>query len=238
MNEVDDLVNFILDITSVKTLGETEEEHGKNLAFIYNFIKSKYSFLTVEEIKEAFRIYIANQFDIKVFRIIDCIVVGEVLTSYVEHRNNMLKSYVPADNSPKLESITESGKEDINKKAVNRVYSEFKESQSLPDGLTYIYEILVESGLIKVPGENTPKLTAYYTKKMEQAKEEMIVETKKEIEKSKLKFDKINSLSLHNTLKSIQENNDNSIILRAKKLVLKEFFVSKILANQENIFYE
>lgn len=238
MNEVDDLVNFILDITSVKSLGETEEEHGKNLAFIYNFIKSKYSFLTIEEVKEAFRMYVANQFDIKVFRMLDCIVVGEVLTSYIEYRNNMLKTYVPADITPKLDSITESGKEDINKKAVNRVYNEFKESKSLPDGLTYIYEILVEKGFIKVPNENTPKLQAYYEKKTNEAKDELILETKKEIEKSKIKFDKTNSMSLQNTLKSIEESKDNSIVLRAKKLVLKEFFTSKILDNQENIFYE
>jgi len=239
LSEVDETINFILDITGVKSVGETEEEHGKNLAFIYNFIIDKFHFLTLEEIKEAFRMFVAKQFEVKVFRMIDCVVVGEVLYSYIEYRNNQLINYIPESiEKPKLEVITNSAKEDINKKAVNRVYNEFKESQSLPDGLTYIYEILVENALIKVPNENTPKLNAYYNRKIYEAQKELIAEKKNEIYKAKLGLDKGNLFNLNENLKAIEEKTDNSIILRAKKLVLKEFFVSKILANQENIFYE
>lgn len=236
MNEVDDLLNFILSLLNIKTIDEDPQENQRQLAFIYKFIIDKFSFLTIEEIKEAFKMYVANQFEVKVFRMIDCVVVGEVLYSFIEHRNNILQNYTPIENTPKLEIITNSAKEEINKKAVNRVFNEFKEEKELPNGLTYIYDILVENGLIKVPNKNTPKLSLYYDKKMKEAQKEMISETKKAIERSKMRLDKSNLFSLKDTLNSIESNKDNSIILRAKRIILKEFFISRILDNQEKIF--
>lgn len=237
MSEVDETVDFILDIVGAKNLGDTEEEHAKNISFIYNFIMDKFHMLTLEEIKEAFRMYVANKFEVKVFRILDCVVVGEVLNSYIEFRNNQLQSYKPETiEKPKLDIITNSAKEEINKKAVNRVFNEFKEQKTLPDGLGYIYDILVEHGKIKLATESTPKLALYYKNKIEQSKNELLAEKKSELRKEESRFNISGVNSVKGAINKIENGNNTEINLRVKKLVLKDFFNKSILDNLENIF--
>lgn len=237
LSEVDETVDFILDIVGAKNLGDTEEEHAKNISFIYNFIMDKFHMLTLEEIKEAFRMYVANKFEVKVFRILDCVVVGEVLNSYIEFRNNQLQSYKPEPiEKPKLDIITNSAKEEINKKAVNRVFNEFKEQKTLPDGLGYIYDILVEHGKIKLAAESTPKLSLYYKNKIEQSRNELLAEKKSELRKEESRFNVSGVNSVKEALKKIENGNNTEINLRVKKLVLKDFFNKSILGNLENIF--
>lgn len=224
-----------MDILGVKQLDPNPEEHARQLTFIYDFIISKYDFLTIEEIKEAFRMFVNKEFEVKVFRMLDCILVAEVLGSYVDFRNEILKSYKPIDNTPKLEIITNLAKEEINKSAVNRVYSEFKENQNLGDGLVYIYDILVENGLIKVPSDTTPKLQKYYDNKLIEAKEELLKETEKGIIKAKQSIDKPLLNTLNRALTEIESGTDKSIILRAKRNVLKDFFNNSVLSGKEKI---
>lgn len=237
MSEVDDTVDFILDITGAKNLGDTEEDHIKNIHFIYKFIMDKFHMLTLEEIKEAFRMYVAKQFEVKVFRMLDCVLVGDVLGSYIEYRNNQLQNYTPEPiEKPKLEIITNSAKEEINKNAVNRVFVEFKEQKTLPDGLGYIYDILVEHGKIKLATESTPKLALYYKNQIEQAKKELLLEKKSELRKEESRFNISGVNSVKEALKKIENGNNTEINLRVKKLVLKDFFNKSILDNLENIF--
>lgn len=236
MSEVDDLLNFILSILNIKTLDEEPTENQKQLAFIYKFIIDKYAFLTIEEVKEAFRMYVANQFDIKVFRMLDCVVVGEVLTCYIEFRNSTLVNYKPTDNTVKLESVSKETIESTNKAAVNRVFNEFKETKHIPEGLTYIYDILTEYGLIKVYTDETPKLKKYYDEKMSQAVAELKREKQQEINNYKLGIDNVLVKSLKNALEKIEKGTSTAIILRTKKLILKEFFIHKMLGGETKIF--
>lgn len=236
LNEVDDLLNYILNLLNIKSLEDETNDHQENLAFIFKFIVDKFSMLTIAEVEEAFRMYVAKEFDIKVFRLLDCVLVADVLHAYIERRSQVLASYVPADNKPKLEVITTSAKEEINKQAVNRVYSEFKQEKSLPDGLGYIYDTLVEYNKIKLASENTPKLKSYYDGKIEIARKELLLEKKSELRKQESKFDVSGINSVKEAIKNIEKTNSTEVYLRVKKLVLKDYFNKEILDNVENIF--
>lgn len=235
LNEIDDLLNFILNLLNIKSLEDDFNDHQKNMAFIYKFIVDKFAFLTTEEVKEAFRMYVAKEFDIKVFRILDCVLIGDVLTSYIERRAEVLASYTPTDNKPKLEAMTISAKEEINKQAVNRVYLEFKQEKSLPDGLGYIYDILVDHGKIKLANENTPKLQNYYNSKMTIAKNQLSIEKKSELRKESSKFNIAGVNAVKEALLKIESGNSNEVVSRVKKLVLTDYFNNCILDNVEVI---
>lgn len=93
--EINGLINFLITILNIKISSEEEKlQLDKQMALIFDLIKTKFGSLTVPEIKEAFKMYVAKEFeDIKVFRMLDCIVVGEILTAFVNFRNESLRVY-------------------------------------------------------------------------------------------------------------------------------------------------
>lgn len=88
-------MNFLIRILNIKVSNEEEQDNMDfQMPLILDFIKSKFGTLTIPEIKEAFKMYVANEFaDIKVFRMLDCIVVGEILTAFTNFRNDSLRVY-------------------------------------------------------------------------------------------------------------------------------------------------
>lgn len=94
-SEIEDLMNFLIRILNIKTATQEEQDDlDFQMPLILDFIKTKFGILTIPEIKEAFKMYVAKEFaDIKVFRMLDCIVVGEILTAFVNFRNDSLRVY-------------------------------------------------------------------------------------------------------------------------------------------------
>ena len=93
--EINGLLNFLITILNIKVASEEEKlQLDKQMILIFDLIKTKFGNLTVPEIKEAFKMYVSKEFeDIKVFRLLDCIVVGEILTAFVNFRNDSLRVY-------------------------------------------------------------------------------------------------------------------------------------------------
>ncbi len=79
----------------MKVSNEDEEKDMQiQMLVVKDFVTSKFGSLTIPEIKEAFKMYVAKEFpQIKVFRLLDCVSVGEVLDAYIDFRNESLRVY-------------------------------------------------------------------------------------------------------------------------------------------------
>ena len=73
----DSLINYLITILNIKTTSEQEKKDlNVQMLVVLDFIRTKFSSLTIEEVKEAFKMYVSKEFpEIKVFRILDCVVV-------------------------------------------------------------------------------------------------------------------------------------------------------------------
>ena len=93
--EIEDLMNYLIRILNIKTASKEEQDNlDFQMPLILDFIKSKFGTLTIPEIKEAFKMYVAKEFpELKVFRMLDCVAVGEVLAAYLHFRNESLRVY-------------------------------------------------------------------------------------------------------------------------------------------------
>lgn len=93
--EVSGLINFIIGILNIKTFDDPDEIKKMNVQMLLvgDLIRTKFGNLTIPEIKEAFKMYVSKELELKVFRMLDCIAVGEVLTAYTDFRNEILKVY-------------------------------------------------------------------------------------------------------------------------------------------------
>lgn len=93
--EISVLINFIIGVLNIKTFDDENEIKKMNIQMLLvgDLIRTKFGSLTVPEIKEAFKMYVAKELDLKVFRMLDCISVGEVLTAYIDFRNQILQVY-------------------------------------------------------------------------------------------------------------------------------------------------
>jgi hypothetical protein len=93
--EIEDLMNYLIRILNIKTASKEEQDNlDFQMPLILDFIKSKFGTLTIPEIKEAFKMYVAKEFpELKVFRMLDCVAVGEVLNAYTNFRNESLRVY-------------------------------------------------------------------------------------------------------------------------------------------------
>ena len=93
--EVSGLINYIIGVLNIKTFDDADEIKKMNVQMLLvgDLIRSKFGNLTIPEIKEAFKMYVSKELDLKVFRMLDCIAVGEVLTAYTDFRNQILQVY-------------------------------------------------------------------------------------------------------------------------------------------------
>ncbi len=201
---------------------------------ILDFIKSKFGFLTIPEIREAFKMYVAKEFGHKdIYRQLDTLVVSDVLNHFVFYRGEKLRSYNQKQQillQKKENEISTEEKEQIAINGINRVFTEFKETKELVEPSFWVFDYLVEKGLIKLASDKQPLLKKYYEEKIDLAKKQLLGENKKikvfsKIEKDTLKIEYDEIMNL----KSVK------IEIRVKKLVLIDFFESKIKENKEKI---
>jgi len=71
---------------------------------------------------------------------------------------------------------------------------------------------------------------------MLQAVEELKREKQQEINVQRLCIDQVLVKSLKNAMEQIEKGNCNSIVLRTKKIILKEFFIQKMIDGETTIF--
>lgn len=201
---------------------------------ILDFIKSKFGFLTIPEIKEAFKMYVAKDFGHKdVFRTLDAIVVSDVLNCFLNYRSEKLRVYTQKNQKLALEQSNKLSNSEIEKimsDAINNKFLEFVNTKDISEPLEHIFKELIQRKIIKMPSDENPKLYIYYENKMNEAKKQVASELKKQTaltKKEKIDIDK--------HLKDISENNSSKVEIRAKKLVLIDFFNKQIDLKKEKI---
>lgn len=128
-SEIEDLMNYLIRILNIKTATQDEQDDlDFQMPLILDFIKSKFGSLTIPEIKEAFKMFVAKEFaDLKVFRMLDCIVVGEILTAFTNFRNESLRVY--DDKKRKLVELPETTvdeKKIVREEFLRQIFDELK----------------------------------------------------------------------------------------------------------------
>lgn len=170
-NQIAGVLNYLIILLNIKT--ENKEETNQQMLIVGDLLRRKFSDLTTEEIKEAFRMFVAQEFsNIKPFRLLDAISIGEVLYAYKKHKGEKLKIYRAKKQLPQKTKLSEKEKESIVKQGVKRFFDEFKKTGEVKQGCVYVYDFLYKKGEIKPHSEkykNRIKTQAKINIKQEQA---------------------------------------------------------------------
>lgn len=165
--EINGLLNYLITILNIKVSSDEEKlQLDKQMVLIFDLIKSKFGNLTVPEIKEAFKMFVSGEFpDLKVFRILDCIVVSDVLNAYRDYRNESLRSYdqkkklLLEQPNPKSEQEIKETQDALYK----MVFQELKSSGFSPDAWL-LYDDLINNGHIVISDQEKKDLYAKQAK--------------------------------------------------------------------------
>ena len=189
---------------------------------LLRFIKTRCTDITLEEIYKAFELERYNEYPEKSnhFQLFGTEYFSEVIKKYRVWKTQLKiqKNITREDNTLLLNSISDNQKEEILINGIIRVFNEYKQTKILPEPNAHIFDELLSRGLIL--GANTPKLEKYYADKMEQAK----LEIKKELEVDKTSAGYIQRKNIAREIELILQGNSNKIIVKTKKIVLKEYF--------------
>ena len=231
-NTVQNLLQYIIAILNIKTNNVEEQESlDFQMPIILDFIKTKFGSLTVPEITEAFKMYVAKDFGHKeIYRNFDTILVSDVLNCFMNYRGDALRVY--NQKKQKLElteqnALSKSEIEEIMVKAVNEKYLEYIYTQDIEQPIVHIFDELIKRKLIKMPDEKT---IHYYNSKLEEAFNQI----EKEL-KSTISLDKKENLSIKEELDKITNKSSQKVEIRAKKLVLIDFFKKQHSLGKDNI---
>jgi len=106
--EIEGLINYLVILLGIKVNDDEQNDMDIRMLVVGELIKTKFNHLTIPEIKEAFRMYVAREFSqIKPFRLLDAISAGEVLNAYDEYIRSALHVYNHKKTSGLLSSKTE-----------------------------------------------------------------------------------------------------------------------------------
>ena len=129
--EINSLLNFLITILNIKCQSEKEQNQlDKQMILIFDLIKTKFGNLTIPEIKEAFKMYVSKELpEVKVFRVLDCVAVGEILSAFKDFRNESLRIY---DSTKRLllsrpNEPSEEEKKSIRNDFLKKIFDELKE---------------------------------------------------------------------------------------------------------------
>lgn len=153
-NDLSALINYIIIILNIKIEDSEEEVKRMNqqMIMVGDFLRTKFGYLTIPEIQEAFKMYVAREFShIKVFRILDCPSIGEVLQAYTDFRAEALRRY-SQQKSNLLQAppgLTEEDKKKIRNQLIDIIFDDLKKYNHSNDA-HFLYDELYDSGKIKV----------------------------------------------------------------------------------------
>jgi anti-anti-sigma regulatory factor len=162
LEEKEDCLNFMLEILNIKVVDDdAQDDIDRQLVLVNDLIARHFSSLTAPEIKEAMRMYVAKKFvDIKVFRLIDCVAIGEILTAYIEFRNQSVEPFLTKRqnllNAPAEK--TQKEKDEIFNDFVKMIYDEVLGKGYSTDAW-YIFKKLEDNRKIEI--SNDEKLEIY-----------------------------------------------------------------------------
>jgi len=210
-------------VTKISALaGVNNEIDMATKSDLLRFIKTRCTDITLEEIYKAFELERYNEYPEKSkhFQLFGTEYFSEVIKKYRVWKTQLKiqKNITREDKTPLLPSISDSQKEAIFINGIIRVFKEYKQTKILPEPNAHIFDELLTKGLIL--GANTPKLEKYYADKMEEAK----LELKKELEADKAMANYIQRKTIAREIEQILQGGSSRIIVKTKKIVLKEYF--------------
>lgn len=235
VSEISELLNFILSILNIQKANDIFEieKMDRQMLLVGDLIRTKFGNLTIPEIKESMKMYVSKEFpDLKVFRILDCISIGEVLKAYTNYRNETLRIYSHKKNNAMNQpnELTAEEKEAKIISGINFKFSEYIETKEVSSPFVWVFDELVHRKILKMPTSETPKLSEYYNSKLQQARTELLTEQKKVQPKDANERKNI-KLEIEKILNYKSEKTE----VRAKRIVLVEFFNKQIELNKTEI---
>lgn len=161
-NSLSDLINFIITILNIKVENDPDEikKMNQQMLLVGDMIRTKFGYLTIPEIKEAFKMYVSKEFsNIKVFRILDCISIGEVLTAFTDFRNESLRVYDKKKEKLLIEQnkISEEEKQQIRNYFLLVIYNDLLKNGYSDDAWQLFFD-LEKSGKINSTTEDKKAL--------------------------------------------------------------------------------
>lgn len=195
---------------------------------IVNMLTGYWSILSFEELIKAFELERFGAYKEKTehYQLFDCNYISQVLKKYQAwKRENKIELNISKEKE--TQSIDKDEIQKIMIEAVNNKYNEYLLENTISEPFIHVFKELVEQGRIKLSNANTPKLEIYYQSKLEQARAEILKETELEVTSDKSK--RISNKAIIQSIISGIENEDAKakIEIRAKKIVLSEFFKSE-----------
>lgn len=221
------MINYLLTILNIKVSNPNEAKDLEiQMLVVSDFLKSKFGFLTIEEIKEAFKMFVAREFpDIKVFRLLDCVAIGEVLQAYTNFRNESLRTYIDKKqvllNAPPEK--TEAEKKEIRLKFIEMLYEEIKKDK-FSTSAWLLYDELFNSGKIKITDEE--KIDLYNKQLLIFATEQRTEISKKPTILHKSLFEDLN--------KRIQSGNPIEVVRNKCKNIIVSNYLNKNMYDFED----
>lgn len=225
VQEFDSLINYLITILNIKCSNQEEADDLKiQMLVVEDFLKSKFSNLTIQEIKEAFKMYAAREFSkIKVFRILDCISIGEVLQAFIDFRNDSLRGY----NSKKqnlLNAIpekTDEEKKQIRLKFIEMLYEEIK-TDKFSNNAWLLYDEFYNSGKIKISDEE--KIELYNSQLLIYANEQRNeFKSKNDLVAKNLLLDLNNKIKSGNTIQLVKNKCKSVLVCNYLKKNMYDF---------------
>lgn len=205
---------------------------------IINMLDGYWSGFTFQEMIKAFEMERFGQFKEQTehFQLFNSTYIAKVFKKYQNWKSEKKIEFNITNKTDNQENqLTNDEKIKIMSDAINQKYTHFVNTKQISEPFSHIFKELIERGLIKMPTAETPKLSMYFDNKLNEAKEQIEAELK-----SKKEPDKNKRKEVQRVLDSILENNLNDsakakIELRAKKLVLIDFFNRQITLNKTQI---
>lgn len=166
--ELSELINFMIMILNIQKSNDEHEikKMDQQMLLVGDLIRTKFGYLTIPEIKEAFKMLVSREFPgLKVFRILDCVSIGEVLQAYTDFRNESLRTYSHKKNAivNALPEKTESEKKEIREKLIRIIYDDMVKDKFSNDAWL-LYDELFNSFKISPTDEYKKEL---YNKQLE-----------------------------------------------------------------------
>jgi hypothetical protein len=219
-------------ITKISALaGINNEIDMATKSDLLRYVKTRCKDITLEEIYKAFELERYNEYPTKSnhFQLFGTEYFSEVIKKYRVWKleNQTYYNISKNENNLKISAITESQKEEILINGIKRVFNEYKQLKTLSEPCVHIFDELLSRGLIL--GAVNPKFEKYYSDKSEQAK----IELEKELEVQKSNSNFIQRKNIERDIEKILQGNSNKIIVKTKKIVLKEYFDNLILKEIE-----
>jgi hypothetical protein len=206
---------------------------------IVRMLFTSFNDLSVEEIHKAFElerygeysiIFLATKETIRNktehFQLFNADYVGEILRKYKEWKRIIRTQHNISPELPKLPEMSESKiKETLNQGIIRR-FEYYKETKEIEEPFVHIFEELLERSIIKkITGEKSFK---YYQDKVIEAE----IQIKKELA-AEPRNNFLDKNKILEELSKIAESQSEKVQIRAKRIVLSEFFDKHISLNTD-----